>query len=57
MKRTASSPSRRLTKDPTELKNLAGDPAYSDVLTDLRARLLAWQKKTQDPWLVKYEHE
>ena len=27
------------------------------VLADLRARVKAWQEKTRDPWLVKYEHE
>ncbi|HEX5272523.1 MAG TPA: sulfatase [Gemmataceae bacterium] len=46
-----------LTKDPDELNDVAGDPAYADVLNDLRKRLKEWQKKTNDPWLVKYEHE
>jgi N-sulfoglucosamine sulfohydrolase len=46
-----------LTSDPNELKNLVSDPASEKVLADLRARLKEWQKKTQDPWLVKYEHE
>jgi N-sulfoglucosamine sulfohydrolase len=46
-----------LVKGPDELKNVAGDPAYADVLNDLRKRLKGWQKKTNDPWLVKYDHE
>ncbi|HZT80274.1 MAG TPA: sulfatase/phosphatase domain-containing protein [Gemmataceae bacterium] len=46
-----------LEKDPHELRNVAGDPAYADVLNDLRRRLKDWQKKTNDPWIVKYEHE
>jgi N-sulfoglucosamine sulfohydrolase len=46
-----------LESDPHELKNLAADPAEADVLADLRARLRAWQTKTRDPWLVKYQHE
>jgi N-sulfoglucosamine sulfohydrolase len=46
-----------LQNDPNELKNLAPDPASAPVLGDLRARLKAWQEKTRDPWLVKYEHE
>jgi N-sulfoglucosamine sulfohydrolase len=46
-----------LANDPEELKNVAGDPAYAGVLNDLRKRLKEWQKKTNDPWLVKYEHE
>jgi N-sulfoglucosamine sulfohydrolase len=46
-----------LDKDPDELKNVAGDPNYAAVLTDLRARLKEWQTKTGDPWLIKYRHE
>jgi len=39
------------------LKNVAGEAKYADVRADLRKRLRAWQEKTRDPWLVKYEHE
>jgi len=46
-----------LDKDPRELKNVAGDPAYAKVLTELRARLKEWQEKTKDPWVVKYKYE
>jgi N-sulfoglucosamine sulfohydrolase len=46
-----------LTKDPNELKNVAGDPAYQEVLKGLRQRVKEWQTKTNDPWLVKYQHE
>jgi N-sulfoglucosamine sulfohydrolase len=46
-----------LKKDPDELNNVAGDPAYRDVLDGLRRRLKEWQTKTRDPWLVKYQHE
>ncbi len=46
-----------LEKDPHELKNVAADPAYAEVLKDLRERLKAWQAKTRDPWLVKYRYE
>lgn len=46
-----------LTKDPEELKNVAADPRYADVLKDLRGRLKEWQEKTKDPWVVKYQHE
>lgn len=46
-----------LLADPDELKNLAGDPAHREVLGQLRGKLRAWQEKTRDPWLVKYEHE
>jgi N-sulfoglucosamine sulfohydrolase len=46
-----------LTKDPGEFHNVAADPAYADVLKDLRERLKNWQEKTDDPWLIKYKHE
>jgi N-sulfoglucosamine sulfohydrolase len=46
-----------LTSDPDELKNLAGDPAHTSVLKDMRAKLKAWQTATRDPWLVKYQYE
>jgi N-sulfoglucosamine sulfohydrolase len=46
-----------LAKDPDELKNVAGDAAYADVLKDLRTKLKAWQVATRDPWLVKDTHE
>lgn len=46
-----------LAKDPNELKNLAGDPSYQNVLSDMRRRVRTWQEKTHDPWLVKYVHE
>jgi N-sulfoglucosamine sulfohydrolase len=46
-----------LQADPNELKNLAADPAHAKVLDELRGRLKAWQEKTRDPWVIKYEHE
>src|SRR5262245_1635651 len=46
-----------LIRDPDELKNVAGDAAYADVLKDLRAKLKDWQTATKDPWLVKYRYE
>jgi N-sulfoglucosamine sulfohydrolase len=41
-----------LTTDPNELKNLATDPAKAKNLNNLRSRLKAWQKRTNDPWLI-----
>lgn len=46
-----------LEKDPLEAVNVVADPAYADVLSDLRARLRRWQEETRDPWRIKYEHE
>lgn len=46
-----------LKNDPQELQNLANDPRHQATLGELRARLRAWQEKTEDPWLVKYQHE
>ena len=41
-----------LSKDPDELRNVAADPAYAEVLTDLRRRIQAWREETNDPWLI-----
>jgi N-sulfoglucosamine sulfohydrolase len=46
-----------LMNDPNELKNLAADPNKLKDLNDLRAKLKAWQKQTNDPWLIKDKHE
>lgn len=46
-----------LTKDPHELKNVAGDAAYSAVLTELRGRVKAWQETSRDPWVHKHRYE
>jgi arylsulfatase A-like enzyme len=37
-----------LESDPYELVNLVGDPAHEDVLSDMRARLAEWQRRTGD---------
>lgn len=50
-----------LEKDPDELVNLAGDPAYADVCRDLEDRLFSWMESTEDPlmrgplWSTAYE--
>ncbi|MEM6756028.1 MAG: sulfatase [Planctomycetota bacterium] len=37
--------------DPNEANNLVDDPRYADVVADLRTRLDAWRRETNDPWL------
>lgn len=37
-----------LRNDPDELNNLASDPAYSEALADMRARMNDWQTKNRD---------
>lgn len=37
------------SKDPHALKNLAGDPAYAAVLSDMQKDMRAWMEKTGDP--------
>lgn len=40
-----------LVFDPNEANNVADDPAYADVLTDLQKRLEHWMQETADPAL------
>lgn len=37
-----------LRSDPWELENVAADPVYRDVLSDMRLRLLDWSLRTED---------
>lgn len=41
----------RIDRDQKELKNLAADPDYTQVLADLQKQLYDWQNITSDPWL------
>ncbi|KAI3531188.1 hypothetical protein CSPX01_14321 [Colletotrichum filicis] len=42
-----------LVNDPNEVKNLAKDLGYQDVLKELQTRLEDWQRRTNDPWLFR----
>jgi arylsulfatase A-like enzyme len=42
-----------LVEDPGEMRNLAVESAYDPVLNDLRARLLAWCRRTSDTHFLK----
>ncbi len=46
-----------LEKDPHEARNLAGDPKHRKLLADLQAELKAFQKRTDDPWILKWQYE
>jgi len=38
--------------DPNETRNLAADPVYATVLSEMRGRLDRWMKRTNDPILL-----
>jgi len=46
-----------LENDPDEIKNLAYDSQYEKVLNRMTDKLKAFQKRTNDPWLYKWDYE
>lgn len=46
-----------LENDPDEVKNLAGEANCAKVLAEMKAKLKAFQKRTKDPWIVKWDYE
>ncbi len=46
-----------LENDPHEVKNLAENPKYVKILGELKEQLKAFQKRTKDPWIVKWQYE
>lgn len=46
-----------LKADPDETKNLASDPSYAKLLAEMKAELKAFQERTEDPWVLKWEYE
>jgi N-sulfoglucosamine sulfohydrolase len=46
-----------LAADPDEVKNLAADPAQAKLLDELKAKIKAFQKRTNDPWILKWDYE
>ena len=46
-----------LQRDPDEIDNLADDPASQPLEQALIAKLKAFQTRTQDPWLHKWNYE
>jgi len=46
-----------LKNDPGELVNLAESPEHKAVFENLAGALKEFQKRTRDPWIVKYTYE
>jgi N-sulfoglucosamine sulfohydrolase len=46
-----------LENDPDEIHNLADDPNHKGTLSRLQTKLKAFQKRTNDPWIVKWKYE
>ncbi len=44
-----------LHADPDEVVNLAGHPEYADLKLELSRKLLAYLKRTTDPWLLRHD--
>ncbi|UUO07260.1 sulfatase [Blastopirellula sp. J2-11] len=46
-----------LSSDPYESHNLADVEKYSDVKKEMQEKLKAFQKRTADPWISKWDYE
>jgi N-sulfoglucosamine sulfohydrolase len=46
-----------LDSDPDEVRNLAAEPQHHSKLTELQKKLRAFQKRTRDPWILKWDRE
>jgi N-sulfoglucosamine sulfohydrolase len=46
-----------LENDPHEVVNLADDPSHRKKLDAMKAKLKAFQQRTKDPWILKWEYE
>lgn len=46
-----------LQHDPDEVNNLADDPASQSVKDELIARIKAFESRTRDPWINKWNYE
>jgi N-sulfoglucosamine sulfohydrolase len=46
-----------LKNDPHEINNLADDPNHAQILQELKEKLKAFQKRTKDPWILKWNYE
>ena len=46
-----------LESNPNETSNLAERVQYQEILEALKFKLRSFQERTNDPWLIKWEHE
>ena len=46
-----------VSSDPAETRNLAGDPAFAETLSTYKDKLKEMQKRTGDPWIMKWRYE
>jgi N-sulfoglucosamine sulfohydrolase len=46
-----------LKDDPDEINNLATNPKYSELLQELQTKIKVFQKRTDDPWALKWNYE
>jgi N-sulfoglucosamine sulfohydrolase len=46
-----------LEADPDEVQNLAADPKHAEPLAELKGKLKAFQQRTNDPWILKWDYE
>ncbi|MFT5498813.1 MAG: N-sulfoglucosamine sulfohydrolase [Kiritimatiellia bacterium] len=46
-----------IDKDPNESNNLADDPEHAETLKQYKEKLKTWQKKMNDPWVMKWRYE
>lgn len=46
-----------LQEDPDEVNNLADRPEYSERMEEMKAGIKSFQKETEDPWIIEWEHQ
>lgn len=46
-----------MVNDPDEIHNLAGDKSFSVKLESMKQKIKIFQRKTNDPWLIMWDHD
>ena len=47
----------KVSDDPNETRNLSEDPEFTGILSTYQDKLKAMQKRTGDPWIMKWRYE